>query len=208
MSDTSSTQATLDALHALGVSVAIDDFGTGYSSLSYLKRFDIDVVKLDRTFIEGLVTDPVDAEIASAVIRLSAALDISTVAEGVETDSQRQMLVKLGCPLIQGYLTARPLPAPDFLRFWDGGYTTTSEPATNRRSTRPTRTESTKPPTSSASTPRRFLDASRSVSSGRGSSSGWNLRASTSSPPKTLPAVTTTFEGPEPKAACAEHSTV
>ena len=126
MSDTVGTQATLDALHALGVSVAIDDFGTGYSSLSYLKRFDIDVVKLDRTFIEGLVTDPVDAEIASAVIRLSAALDISTVAEGVETDSQRQMLVKLGCPLIQGYLTARPLPAPDFLRFWDGGYATAS----------------------------------------------------------------------------------
>jgi diguanylate cyclase (GGDEF)-like protein/PAS domain S-box-containing protein len=122
MSDTSSTQSTLDALHALGVSVAIDDFGTGYSSLSYLKRFEIDVVKLDRTFIEGLVTDPVDAEIASAVIRLSAALDISTVAEGVETDSQRQMLVQLGCPLIQGYLTARPLAAPDFLNFWDSGY--------------------------------------------------------------------------------------
>ena len=72
MSDTASTQSTLDALHALGVSVAIDDFGTGYSSLSYLKKFAIDVVKLDRTFIEGLVTDPVDAEIASAVIRLSA----------------------------------------------------------------------------------------------------------------------------------------
>jgi diguanylate cyclase (GGDEF)-like protein/PAS domain S-box-containing protein len=127
MSDTSSTQSTLDALHSLGVSVAIDDFGTGYSSLSYLKRFEIDVVKLDRTFIEGLVTDPVDAEIASAVIRLSAALNISTVAEGVETDSQRQMLVQLGCPLIQGYLTARPLAAPDFLNFWDSGYATDLE---------------------------------------------------------------------------------
>jgi diguanylate cyclase (GGDEF)-like protein/PAS domain S-box-containing protein len=119
MSDTAGTQSTLDDLHALGVSVAIDDFGTGYSSLSYLKKFAIDVVKLDRTFIEGLVTDPVDAEIASAVIRLSAALDIKTVAEGVETDSQRQMLAELGCPLIQGYLTARPLAAPDFLAFWD-----------------------------------------------------------------------------------------
>ena len=119
MSDTPGTQSTLDDLHALGVSVAIDDFGTGYSSLSYLKRFAIDVVKLDRTFIEGLVTDPVDAEIASAVIRLSAALDIKTVAEGVETDSQRKMLAELGCPLIQGYLTARPLAAPDFLAFWD-----------------------------------------------------------------------------------------
>jgi len=105
----------LDELAAMGLHLAIDDFGTGYSSLSYLKKFAIDVVKLDRTFIEGLVTDPVDAEIASAVIRLSAALDISTVAEGVETESQRQMLVQLGCPLIQGYLMARPLAAPFFV---------------------------------------------------------------------------------------------
>ena len=119
MTDTSSTRATLEALHKLGVRVAIDDFGTGYSSLSYLKKFSIDVVKLDRTFIEGLVTDPVDAEIASAVIRLSAALDIRTVAEGVETDSQRRMLVQLGCPLMQGYLTSRPLPPADFATFWD-----------------------------------------------------------------------------------------
>ncbi len=124
MSDTASTRATLDALHELGVRVAIDDFGTGYSSLSYLKKFAIDVVKLDRTFIEGLVTDPVDAEIASAVIRLSAALGIRTIAEGVETDAQRQMLVQLGCPLMQGYLTARPLPPSDFAAFWDSNQLT------------------------------------------------------------------------------------
>jgi diguanylate cyclase (GGDEF)-like protein/PAS domain S-box-containing protein len=120
MSDTVGTLSTLNDLHELGVSVAIDDFGTGYSSLSYLKRFAIDVVKLDRTFIEGLVTDPVDVQIASAVIRLAEALKMSTVAEGVETDSQRQMLVQLGCPLIQGYLTSRPLPAADFVDFWTG----------------------------------------------------------------------------------------
>ncbi len=124
MTDTATTRATLDALHDLGVRVAIDDFGTGYSSLSYLKKFAIDVVKLDRTFIEGLVTDPVDAEIASAVIRLSAALGIRTVAEGVETDSQRRMLVQLGCPLMQGYLTSRPLPADDFAAFWDNNQLT------------------------------------------------------------------------------------
>jgi diguanylate cyclase (GGDEF)-like protein len=118
MSDTMSTKATLDSLHDLGVRVAIDDFGTGYSSLSYLKRFPIDVVKLDRTFIEGVVTDPVDTEIAGAVIRLAAALGMKAVAEGVETDTQRRMLVQLGCPLMQGYLTARPLPAGDFLDFW------------------------------------------------------------------------------------------
>ncbi len=124
MTDTATTRATLDALHDLGVRVAIDDFGTGYSSLSYLKKFAIDVVKLDRTFIEGLVTDPVDAEIASAVIRLSGALGIRTVAEGVETDSQRRMLVQLGCPLMQGYLTSRPLPADDFAAFWDSNQLT------------------------------------------------------------------------------------
>ena len=93
-------------------------------ALSYLKKFAIDVVKLDRTFIEGLVTDPVDAEIASAVIRLSGALGIRTVAEGVETDSQRRMLVQLGCPLMQGFLTARPLPPEDFLAFWDNNQLT------------------------------------------------------------------------------------
>ena len=124
MTDTATTRATLDSLHDLGVRVAIDDFGTGYSSLSYLKKFAIDVVKLDRTFIEGLVTDPVDAEIASAVIRLSGALGIRTVAEGVETDSQRRMLVQLGCPLMQGFLTARPLPPEDFLAFWDNNQLT------------------------------------------------------------------------------------
>ncbi|MEJ7706946.1 MAG: EAL domain-containing protein [Nocardioidaceae bacterium] len=86
--------------------------------LSYLKRFTIDVVKLDRTFVEGLVTDPVDAEIASAVIKLTKALDINTIAEGVETESQRRMLVEMGCPLVQGFLTAPALTAPDFLELW------------------------------------------------------------------------------------------
>ncbi len=119
MSDTTATQATLDTLHDLGVRVAIDDFGTGYSALSYLKKFRLDLVKLDRSFIEGLVSDPVDAEIASAVIRLSSALGIRTVAEGVESHEQRQLLVQMGCPYIQGYLTARPMPADQFLEFWD-----------------------------------------------------------------------------------------
>ncbi len=119
MTDTTATQATLDALNALGVKVAIDDFGTGYSSLSYLKRFPIDVVKLDQTFVEGVVTDPADTEIATAIIRLAGALHMTTVAEGVETDTQRRMLAQLGCPLMQGYLTSRPLPQQEFLDFWD-----------------------------------------------------------------------------------------
>jgi diguanylate cyclase (GGDEF)-like protein/PAS domain S-box-containing protein len=119
MSDTTATQATLDALHDLGVRVAIDDFGTGYSALSYLKKFRLDLVKLDRSFIDELVTDPVDAEIASAVIRLSSALGIRTVAEGVESQAQRELLLRMGCPYIQGYLMARPMPAQQFLEFWD-----------------------------------------------------------------------------------------
>jgi EAL domain-containing protein (putative c-di-GMP-specific phosphodiesterase class I) len=114
--------AVLERLREVGVKLAIDDFGTGYSSLSYLKRFPIDVVKLDRTFVSGVVTDPVDTEIANAVIRLSKALKMTTVAEGVESETQRQMLVELGCPLMQGFLTARPLPADDFLNFWDSRY--------------------------------------------------------------------------------------
>ncbi len=121
MSDTTATQATLEALHRLGVKVAIDDFGTGYSSLSYLKRFPIDVVKLDRTFVEGIVTDPADTEIANAIIRLAGALRMTTVAEGVETDTQRRMLAQLGCPLMQGFLMSRPLPADQFLEFWRSG---------------------------------------------------------------------------------------
>ncbi len=118
MTDTTATQATLGSLHDLGVRVAIDDFGTGYSSLSYLKRFPIDVVKLDRTFVEGVVTDPVDHEIANAVIRLAGALGMTTVAEGVENETQRRMLAQLGCPLMQGFLTSRPLPSQEFLEFW------------------------------------------------------------------------------------------
>jgi diguanylate cyclase (GGDEF)-like protein/PAS domain S-box-containing protein len=132
MSDTIGTVTTLNALHDLGVAVAIDDFGTGYSSLSYLKRFAIDVVKLDRAFIEGLVTDEVDMAIAGAVIKLTEALHMTTVAEGVETDSQRQMLVQLGCPFIQGYLTSRPLPAADFLEFWASTYPEAPVPPVTR----------------------------------------------------------------------------
>lgn len=118
MSDTESTLTTLGELKNLGVQVAIDDFGTGYSSLAYLKKFPIDIVKIDRTFTAGLGEDAVDSEIVTAVIRLAAARGISVVAEGVETEDQRRILDALGCPLIQGYLIARPLAADDFAAFW------------------------------------------------------------------------------------------
>jgi diguanylate cyclase (GGDEF)-like protein/PAS domain S-box-containing protein len=118
MTDTSTALRTVLALHDLGVRVAIDDFGTGYSSLSYLKHLPVDVVKLDGSFTAGLDQDDVDAEIVGAVLRLSHALGIETVAEGVETEGQQRLLEEMGCPLIQGFVTSRPLTPEDFLEFW------------------------------------------------------------------------------------------
>ena len=118
MRDVEAASATLAQLKELGVQVAIDDFGTGYSSLSYLKRFPLDIVKVDRSFTSGLGVNPVDTEIVAAVIRLAAARGITVVAEGVETVDQRFALDQLGCPLIQGFLIAEPLRAADFEAFW------------------------------------------------------------------------------------------
>ena len=116
MGDTERTLATLRALKRLGVRLAIDDFGTGYSSLSYLKRFPLDVVKIDKSFVDGLGDSPVDREIVAAVIRLAAAVGMQTVAEGVETTGQLEQLRLLGCTLVQGYLLARPQPAAELDR--------------------------------------------------------------------------------------------
>ena len=110
MEDTATTLATLRALKQLKVRLSIDDFGTGYSSLSYLKRFPVDAVKIDKSFVDGLAGSPVDREIVRAVIRLAAAVGMQTIAEGVETTSQRQELEQLGCTMLQGYLLSRPVP--------------------------------------------------------------------------------------------------
>ena len=108
--DVEAATTTLTRLKALGVSISVDDFGTGYSSLAYLKRFPIDYVKIDRSFVAGL-DEKVDAEIVRSVIRLAAAIGIDVVAEGVETSEQLERLEELGCPLVQGYFVARPQPA-------------------------------------------------------------------------------------------------
>jgi len=129
MADTPTALRTLHALREIGVRVAIDDFGTGYSSLSYLKHLPVDIVKLDGSFAAGLDQDAVDAEIVGAVLRLSRALGIQTVAEGVETEGQQRKLGEMGCPLMQGYLTSRPLKPEDFLEFWDLRHTPVTEPA-------------------------------------------------------------------------------
>jgi EAL domain-containing protein (putative c-di-GMP-specific phosphodiesterase class I) len=104
-----STVATLRELKDLGMQLAIDDFGTGYSSLSYLKRFPVDTLKIDRTFVDGLGRDPHDTAIVEAVIALAKTLNLTVTGEGVETAEQRTRLGILGCDRGQGYYFARPL---------------------------------------------------------------------------------------------------
>jgi len=111
MQYTDVTLATLNRLKALGVSIAIDDFGTGYSSLSYLKRFPVDLLKIDRSFTGELPADPDQCAIVSAIIALAHALELQVIAEGVESEEQRAFLESCGCDLIQGHLTGAPLDA-------------------------------------------------------------------------------------------------
>jgi diguanylate cyclase (GGDEF)-like protein/PAS domain S-box-containing protein len=113
MSEAHHATEVVDALKALGVKLAIDDFGTGYSSLAYLKRFSVDSVKIDRSFVDGLGSDPGDYAIVSAVISMAHALGLGVVAEGVETAEQLAELVSLGCDQAQGYFFAPPQPVGD-----------------------------------------------------------------------------------------------
>ena len=113
MQNVDAASATLGALAALGVGVAIDDFGTGYSSLAYLKRFPIQTLKIDRSFVNGIVEDLQDAAIVHSVVALATTLNLTVVAEGVETLSQQRRLIELGCDLGQGYLFGRPAPAAE-----------------------------------------------------------------------------------------------
>jgi diguanylate cyclase (GGDEF)-like protein len=111
MQNAQAASQTLGELRALGVGLSIDDFGTGYSSLSYLRRFPIDTLKIDQSFIRDIAADPDDAAIASAIVALARTLKLAVVAEGVETDEQLGFLVRHGCERAQGYLFSRPVPA-------------------------------------------------------------------------------------------------
>jgi EAL domain-containing protein (putative c-di-GMP-specific phosphodiesterase class I) len=113
MADPEQTVAALVRLRSCGVRVSIDDFGTGYSSLSHLKRLPIDTLKIDKSFVRDVTTDPDAAAIAATVLAMAHTLRLGVVAEGVETEGQRSFLASLGCPRGQGYLFARTLAADD-----------------------------------------------------------------------------------------------
>jgi diguanylate cyclase (GGDEF)-like protein/PAS domain S-box-containing protein len=108
--------ADLTTLHELGVKIAIDDFGTGYSSLSYLQQFPIDVLKIDKSFIDHTTASAKQTAVVEAIIRLAGTLDLQVIAEGIQDAAQRDVLTRMGCPFGQGYLFARPLTGPDAAR--------------------------------------------------------------------------------------------
>jgi EAL domain-containing protein (putative c-di-GMP-specific phosphodiesterase class I) len=105
---------TLHELKEQGLTLSIDDFGTGYSSLSYLKRFPLDELKIDRSFVMGVDSDPDNAAIVIAIIAMAHCLGLSVVAEGVETPAQRDFLKSKACDELQGFLYSKPMPAEMF----------------------------------------------------------------------------------------------
>lgn len=118
MQDPQQAAIVLQRLKAIGVGVALDDFGTGYSSLSYLKRFPIDALKIDKSFVDDVTTDPDDAAIALSVISLAHNLGMRVIAEGVETSEQAAFLTAHGCDEMQGYFFSRPIAATAFGALW------------------------------------------------------------------------------------------
>ena len=114
--DPEAVRRILRELKRTGIAIALDDFGTGYSSLSYLKRFPVDILKIDRSFVRDVVLDADDAAITRAMISMAQALRLAIIAEGVETEKQRALLESLGCQHMQGYLFSPPVPAREMSR--------------------------------------------------------------------------------------------
>ena len=115
MNDSAETRAKMHAIKALGVGFSLDDFGTGYSSLLHLQRLPLDQLKIDKSFVQDLLTKPGDATVARSVVALGHSLGLTVIAEGVETAEQRNMLAELGCDAFQGYFFGRPAPAAELV---------------------------------------------------------------------------------------------
>lgn len=131
MADVESSVRALDALRTLGVALSIDDFGTGYSSLSYLKRFPVNYLKIDRSFIHGIPNDQDDVIITESIIALSHKLGIQTIAEGIENQEQLSFLEREGCTGAQGYLLSHPLPEAEITAWLRKHETTQQSPRTD-----------------------------------------------------------------------------
>ena len=117
MENTEQSLLTLNKLKDLGIKLAIDDFGTGYSSLSYLKKFPIDKLKIDKSFVNELPNNPKDVAIARTIIALAKGLEMKTIAEGVELQKQKDFLEQEECDEIQGWLYGKALRENDFIEF-------------------------------------------------------------------------------------------
>ncbi len=113
LGDPNRAMGTINRINALGIAISLDDFGTGYSSLQHLRKMPISEIKIDRSFVAGMANNHDDAAIVRSIVELARSLGIRTVAEGVETEYTRQLLVEAGCTLAQGWLTAHPMPAAE-----------------------------------------------------------------------------------------------
>jgi EAL domain-containing protein (putative c-di-GMP-specific phosphodiesterase class I) len=111
VSDLPAARAALSALQDVGIKISLDDFGTGYSSMSYLKRFAVDTLKIDRSFVTGVATDTHNAAMVRAMITLAHDLNLTVVAEGIEDESELSFVEKLSCDFGQGFLFSKPVPA-------------------------------------------------------------------------------------------------
>jgi EAL domain-containing protein (putative c-di-GMP-specific phosphodiesterase class I) len=123
----------LSALKRLGVRLAIDDFGTGYSSLSYLRRFPVEILKIDRSFVEGVAEGPENSAIVKAIVNLAGTLNLEVIAEGVEELGQHEALRRMGCPLGQGFLYAPSVSSHTAQALLTGGLASTKAGSTRER---------------------------------------------------------------------------